>query len=81
MKIISWERIRMVLQEENKKQTTNNMFRLEAIARTQLESCEEEIGEIFKEIAKLGDGDWGDKEINKLFRRWVQALKQKLGVK
>ena len=53
----------------------------ELVAQAQLESCEEEIGEIFKEIAKLGDGDWGDKEINKLFRRWVQALKQKLGVK
>ncbi len=35
--VISWERIRMVLHEQDKKGTTDNMFRLEAIAEAQAE--------------------------------------------
>jgi len=35
--VISWERIRMVLQEQHKKGVTDNMFTLEAIAKAQAE--------------------------------------------
>ncbi len=41
MNVISWERIRMVLHREDK--TTDNMFRLEAIAEEQLQSCKEQM--------------------------------------
>ena len=35
--VISWEKIRMVLQEQDRIGQRDNMFRLEAIARTQAE--------------------------------------------
>ena len=35
--VISWERIRMILQEQDKKEQRDNMFRLEAIAEAQAE--------------------------------------------
>jgi len=35
--VMSWERIRMILQEQDKKEQRDNMFRLEAIAQAQAE--------------------------------------------
>ena len=35
--MMSWERIRMVFQEQDKKGITDNMFRMEALCQTQAE--------------------------------------------
>ena len=35
--VMSWERIRMVFQEQDKKGTTDNMFRMEALCERQAE--------------------------------------------
>ena len=35
--VISWERMRMVFQEQDKEGVTNNMFRMDAIVETQAE--------------------------------------------
>ena len=51
--VISWERIRMVLHEQDKKGTTDNMFRLEAIAEAQRDFSDkgwiEELDKLFED--------------------------------
>ncbi len=75
MERISWERIRIALQEEDKKGTTDNMFRLEAVAQAQLDSCEKELREI---LGKMNMRDVGGTEPEwALSNKDYQALKQK----
>jgi len=45
--VISWERIRMVLQKQDKQR--NNMFRLEAIAGAQLQDCKDKLLDLMGE--------------------------------
>ena len=47
--VISWERIRMVFQEQDKKGTTDNMFIMEALCEAQAEQTESMLKEQWKQ--------------------------------
>ncbi len=77
--VISWERIRMVLHEQDKKGTTDNMFRLEAIAQAQARSSDKEWWRLLERIRVHLPKGYLSKYITFQMKReeW-QALKQKV---
>ncbi|KKL84134.1 hypothetical protein LCGC14_1967760 [marine sediment metagenome] len=70
--IMSWERIRMILQEQDKKGQHDNMFRLEAIAQAQAEisfKAGQADGRLLSDDTRLGHYRAGIKEVVKWIRK------------
>ena len=77
MKILSWEGIRIVLQEQDKVDQRDNMFRLEAIAKAQHLDTLRQVREILAGIENPYTGGESTK-MGAGFYEAIQTMKERL---